>query len=352
MMSQAKRIAVLWCIILLLFAAFNAVYWPIRSYQKKYDPANFLDQARGHYLSGNVPEAVETLRRGIADYHPSDPHPYRLLAELASKAGKPDLNAQAELSALFYGAQREQDAAVRDATLQRATELYLRAHHVPEFAPKTNGAILRLAVDLTAVFGAGRAVLDMSPQSRFALLAIAGGDLRTDGVLGDTGVTCPVDLLVQSGGGQGVQRVAHIIVDGRDLAERKRGIHTALISASTGQILHWNAFDLFDDVTAAERMAQFLRDAPQGCIGAFAVCDDGSVNMTQELENELLGFGLRRAARVDRELALAGLRYSLAAIGVKGAAQGTALQSWSPERFGSYDGHPAACGVLRPGSGQ
>lgn len=349
-MSQAKRIAVLWCVILALFAAFNAAYWPIRSYQKKNDPANFLDQARALYLDNNTPAAIETLRRGIADYRPCSPHPYRLLTELASKTGQSELIEQAESAALFYSAQTEQDAAQRDSVLMRATELYLRTHDVPEFSSKTNGAILRLAVDLTAVFGASRAVLEMSPASRFAVLAIAGGGLRTDGMTGDTGVACPVDLLVQSGGGQGVQRVAHIVVDGRDLAERKRGIHVALIDAFTGQVLHWNAFDLYDDMTAAKRMAEFLHNAPAGCIGAFAVCDDGSVNMTQELEDEILGFGLRRAARVDRELTLTGLRYSLAAIGVKGAEQGTALQAWSPERFGNYDGHPVACGVLRSGS--
>ncbi len=71
--------------------------------------------------------------------------------------------------------------------------------------------------------------------------------------------------------------------------------------------------------------------------------------MTEELEAELRAFGLAREANIDRRSAILGLRYSFAAIGVKGAREGAALQAWSPEAFQGRDGHPVVCGVLRAG---
>ena len=351
-MSQTKRIAILWGVVFVAFAAFTAAFWPVRLIQAQRDPANFLEHAQLLYKKGDTQRAVDKLKTGVEEFRPAYPQPYRLLAELASQTGDEQLREWAEVRMLFYGAQSKSDATIRDADLKRATEIFLRTHGSPELLPHTNAAILRMAVDLTAVFGAGRAVLDMGPAERYALVAIAGGAFRTDGIVGDTGVLSSAEILVQSGGGQGVQRVAHLIVDGRDLTRRERGFHVATLNAPSGQILHWSTFDLFDDVTAADRMAQFLEESPDGCIGAFAVCDDGSVNMTAELEKALVNFGLRLAARVDREPALLGLRYGLAAIGVKGAAPGTALQAWSSEQFNGYAGHPVACGVVRSRSGK
>ncbi|HNR32313.1 MAG TPA: interleukin-like EMT inducer domain-containing protein [Candidatus Hydrogenedentes bacterium] len=347
-MTPFTRIVVLWAVTAACFAAFNAAYWPLNAHRVRTDPANFTAYAQRLEANGRVQDAIAALERGIAAFRPSCAAPYEQLLRLYAQAGDLAAHDALEPTVMFRAALENVDPDRRDAMLRDAARARLQQDKPPGVAPVTAEALQRFAVNLTAVYGAGRAILDMGFEEHFALLSIAGGEFRTDGIIGETGVACPVDILVQSGGGQGVQRAAHIVVNGRDYARRERGIHVVLFDPATAEVLHWDCFDLYDDATAAQRLARLLHRAPEGCIGAFAVFDDGSVNMTEELEIELLRFGLERAALVDRAPALVGLRHSLAAIGVKGAPRSSALQAWAPERFETCDGHPVACGVLRP----
>lgn len=347
-MTAFKRIALLWAIVLACFAAFTAAYWPLHAYQVRNAPDNFAAYAQNLEENGQTDAAIKVLQIGISEFHPPCRAPYEHLARLLEQAGDMQARHALEPVRMFYAALEETDADHRDIMLRDAARARLQHQPAPPLGDANAQALHRMAVDLTAVYGAARAVLDMGPEEHFALLSIAGGAFRTDGLVGETGVSCPVDILAQSGGGQGVQRTAHIVVNGRDYARRERGIHVVLFDPKAVDVLHWDCFDLYDDLSAAQRLSGLLQRAPQGTIGAFAVFDDGSINMTIELEEALIGFGLERKARVGRDRALVGLRSSLAAVGVKGATPGSALQVWSPERFGTRDGHPVACGVLIP----
>ncbi len=143
------------------------------------------------------------------------------------------------------------------------------------------------------------------------------------------------------------RRNAQIMVGNRVYGDRQRGMHVVLLDRTTSAVLQTGVFDLWENATEAKRMRHFLEDAPTGCIGLFAVCDDGSAFLTAALEQALFGFGLDRLALDGREQVMLGLRYSFAAIGVKGAARGTAMQSWSPEKFKGYRGHPVLCAVFQ-----
>jgi hypothetical protein len=347
-MRPIARVAVLWLLILVVFGAFCAVYWPVRLHQWKTDPANFIAYADDLIAEGGTEKAAHVLETGIAELRPPGPEAYRMLHRLLTDTGQTGAAKEVTPRLLFAQAyeQRDIEAAKRNELLHRAVSAYFEVNPVPRIPRVLEGALKMFAVNQVQLLGAGGAVLDMPPNEHLALLDIAGGAFSLDGMVGETGVRAPLDILVQSGGGQGVQRVAHIIVGEQDLGRRARGMHAALIAPDSGQVLrHW-VFDIYDSPPEVERMIAFLREAPDGVIGAFAVFDDGSVNMTPALEQELLNFGLRRMTRVHREMVLIGLRHSFAAIGVKGAAPGSALQAWAPEEFNGYPGLPVTVGVI------
>ncbi len=347
-MTNLKRIGVLWAVVLASFAAFTAVYWPLQAYQARMAPENFAAYARELAENDRPADAIAALQEGMASFRPPCRAPYEALARLLEQTGATDARNTLEPARMFYAATEQANPDTRDSLLLEAARLRLLQQPAPPFGAANAQALQHMAADLTAVYGAGRAVLGMRPEEHFALLALAGGAFRTDGLVGETGVASPVDILVQSGGGQGIQRAAHIVVNGRDYARRERGIHAVLYDPKAAEVTHWDCFDLYDDPTAAHRLSRLLQRAPKGTVGVFAVFDDGSVNMTPELEESFIEFGLERGARIDRGMALVGLRYSLAAIGARGAAPGTALQVWAPERFDACAGHPVACGVLLP----
>ncbi|MFP4502466.1 MAG: interleukin-like EMT inducer domain-containing protein [Candidatus Hydrogenedentota bacterium] len=350
-MRPILRLGLLWLLVLAVFAGFCAIYWPVRLYQWKTDPANFLVYADELIEEGATGKAVGVLESGIAELHPPGPAAYQKLHALLVGLGRETAARALEPRLFFARAHQahETHAAMRDKLLARAASAYLDANPAPAFTPPVQQALEMMAVDLVQPLGAHSTIQAMPAAAHFALLNVAGGRFSLDGTVGGTGVAAPADILVQSGGGQGVHRTAHIMVHGQDYARSVRGIHVALIAPDSGHVLrHW-AFDVYESPSEAARMTAFLREAPDGVIGAFAVFDDGSVHVTPTLERELRNFGMRRMARDHHEMVLIGLRHSFAAIGVKGAQPGTALQAWTPEEFNGYTGLPVAAGVLHAG---
>lgn len=347
-MTSVQRVLVLWLLILVVFGVFCAVYWPVRLHQRSTAPANFMRYAEDLVRDGRNEEAREVLEMGIARMRPPGPEAYARLQATHYSFGDQDAAAKWEPALQFRRAYATQGSRPeeRDVALRKAAEAWLALHEVPTPSAAMREAIARCAVDLVAPFGAGRVALDMAPREQLALLAVGGGEFRYDGQVGDTGIGLPAEILVQSGGGEGVHRVAHLYVDGRDYGRRERGMQVVLIAPGTGDVLRWDVFDLFDRPEEAGRLLSWLEGTPKGVIGAFAVFDDGSANMPHALEEALLSFGLERKAMVGAKPSLVGLRFSFAAIGVKGAAPGTALQAWSPEIFDGYHGLPVAVGIL------
>ncbi|HEX72759.1 MAG TPA: hypothetical protein ENN65_05555, partial [Candidatus Hydrogenedentes bacterium] len=242
------------------------------------------------------------------------------------------------------GAAPDSDAAA--ALIHDAAARDLDARPAPAIAVETQRYLLEPATRLCAALGASEAAVIMTAAERLALLRIADDALALDGMIGDTGLRSPTDILVQSMGGIGGH--AHIFLRGRDYGGPSRGMYLALIDPQSGQVTQAGVFDLWESEDEAGRMVRFLRNAPGGVIAAFAVADDASVYLTPDVEAELLAFGLERRTVIRRAPAFYGLRHAFAAIGVKGAARGAVLQAWSPEPWDACPARPATCGVIRP----
>jgi hypothetical protein len=347
-MTSVQRVLVLWLLILVVFGLFCALYWPVRLHQRSTAPANFMRYADELVRDGQNEAAREVLENGIARMRPPGPEAYARLQAMHYSFGDQESAAKWEPALQFRAAYSTSGSRPeeRDVALRKAAEGWLALHATPNPSAAMRDAVARCAVDLVAPFGAGRVALEMTPREQLALLAVGDGAFRYDGQVGETGIGLAAEILVQSGGGEGVHRVAHIYINGRDYGRRERGLQVALIAPRTGEILRWDVFDLFDRPAEGDRLLSWLAGTPDGVIGAFAVFDDGSANMTHALEEALLSFGLEREAIVGPKPSLVGLRYSFAAIGVKGAEQGTALQTWSPHEFDGHFGLPVAAGIL------
>jgi len=342
-MSSKKRVAALWLLVAVIFGVFNAVFWPAYRHQKATAPENFLACAQTLYAREGSAAGIACLLRGIAAQHPPYAEPYETLHAWLSETGQAEEAARWKSRALFYAAFQAKD--FREA-LGHAIQAELHRNPVPRIAPGLLRHLEAMSLDFAAALGVREVAVSLKPEERLTLLRLSGDAINTGGMIGTTGVKSPMDILVQSGGGEGVRRLAHIIIRDRNFAVSKRGLNVVLADGVSGQILQWGLFDIWESAGEADRLTRLLHEAPAGCIGAFAVFDDASVNLSAALEAELLNFGLERQAVNNRQPALFGLRYSFAAIGVKGAAPGAALQAWSPDTFQDHRGHPVTCGVL------
>jgi len=118
---------------------------------------------------------------------------------------------------------------------------------------------------------------------------------------------------------------AHVYVNGKDAITGRRGLNVVVIDAPTGQVERTARFDLLADAAADGRFVDFVKAVPEGKIVAVAVMDDTSINF---------GEGSAAALRlIGAQADLRGrFRNSYAAIGVKGAAPGQALEQWAQGR--------------------
>lgn len=342
----AKRVAILWLLVAAVFAGFNAVYWPVRHHQRMTAPDNYLAHARALHAAGRADAALARLLTGVDQFRPSCPEPYAVLAAWQRDRGQFFEAQLREAQARLFEAGAAPDSDAAAALLRDAAARGLNIQPMPTIAGETQRYLLAPATRLCAALGAPDAAVVMTAAERLALLRIADDALALDGRIGDTGLRSPTDILVQSMGGIGGH--AHIFLRGRDYGGPSRGMYLVLIDPRSGQVTQAGVFDLWESEDEARRMVRFLRNAPNEVIAAFAVADDASVYLTPDVEAELFAFGLERKTVIRRAPGFYGLRHAFAAIGVKGAARGTALQAWSPEQGDTCPARPAACGVIQP----
>lgn len=352
-LSNRTRVLVLCTLMLAAFAVFNAIYWPLHTLQQRRAPENFHAYARSLHAAGDRTAAIVVLQQGLERFRPPVAAPYQDLQAWLDAAGQPEAAVRYEAAGQLYAA-FDRDVADRTAALKAAAQAALKQQPVNVLPESMERPAALLAVSVAALAGLTREGFQFSYAEHLGLLQATGNALRDDGMIGTTGVRSPVNILVQSGGGAGMYRQAHIIVEGRDLGRPRRGFHVVLIEADTGRVVGSSIFDVWSSREEADRMAQYLSDATEGTIGAFAVYDDASANLTPALLAQLVAFGLQPGAYVQRNPVLLGLQFSFAALGVKGAAPGSALQAWSPYRYKrpnddkTYFGHPVTCGVFLP----
>jgi hypothetical protein len=142
---------------------------------------------------------------------------------------------------------------------------------------------------------------------------------RAPRAIGTTGVTSPVNLAVESAG-QEVGSLAHIYVNGVDVSANQRGYNVAIIEPGSGRVESVAAFDTHLDETASRALAAFLAEVPDGRIVVVAVADEASRLLGPEAVAALGSIGVGGDLR-ER------FRWGQAAIGVKGAAPGSAIEA-------------------------
>ncbi|MGQ9626002.1 MAG: interleukin-like EMT inducer domain-containing protein [Anaerolineae bacterium] len=145
-----------------------------------------------------------------------------------------------------------------------------------------------------------------------------------DYTIGETGLSSPADILVESAGEE-VGDFGHIYVNGRNVSPEGRGYNLAVIDPDSGAVEKVACFDTHLDEIASQKMASFLEAVPEGKIVAISVADEASRLLTQEAVQALSGIGAEEDLRGK-------FRWSHAIIGAKGARKGEALERLDPIR--------------------
>ncbi|MEJ2210260.1 MAG: interleukin-like EMT inducer domain-containing protein [Anaerolineae bacterium] len=153
----------------------------------------------------------------------------------------------------------------------------------------------------------------------FEGLAPAAGVRQAGRAIGTTGVEAPTNLAVESAGLE-VGALAHIYVDGRDVAPGGRGYNVAVLDPATGQVLETAVFDTHLDEGASAALADFLSAVPRGRIVAVAAADEASRLLGEDAVQALHGIGALGDLREK-------FRWGQAIIGVQGAPPGSALEA-------------------------
>ncbi|MCI0477531.1 MAG: hypothetical protein L0Y55_14895 [Anaerolineales bacterium] len=106
----------------------------------------------------------------------------------------------------------------------------------------------------------------------------------------------------------------HIYVNGKAESPNARGYNIVVIDPRTGQARARANFDTFASEQESERMAQFIKQIPEGYLVAVAASDEASYRLTEEGVNALKSLGAKTDLR-DK------FRWSHAILATKGSAQ-------------------------------
>lgn len=149
----------------------------------------------------------------------------------------------------------------------------------------------------------------------FAYLASPRDVFPGDFAVGETGVTSPVEIDINSS-----QEFAYITVGGEDASLHRRGYNLAVIDPQGGKVIDKAGFDTWDSESESQALADFIAAIPESYIVVAALKEGGTRSLTEEAVKALASLG--------SEIDLRGTEYlSHAIIGVKGAAPGTALEA-------------------------
>ena len=141
--------------------------------------------------------------------------------------------------------------------------------------------------------------------------------LPADFAIGGTGVRSPVELTVQSGSG-----FASIKVGENEVAPAGAGYVLVVLDESSGKVIAARTFDIGADAAQSQALIDLLAAMPKGRVVAEAARAEATRNASPALIAALESLGISGASGASSGQALA-------AIGVKGANPGQALEQWA-----------------------
>ena len=146
----------------------------------------------------------------------------------------------------------------------------------------------------------------------------SGWDAPGSRQIGQTGSLSPVDLAVVSGGSR-VGNFAEVWVNNRKVSQNERGMNIAVMDARTGEVLGARGFDVVVRPILWDKLGRYLDSFPRGSLVALAERDDSGRHFGPVAQATL--------ARLGATTTLTKTDSGYAAIGVLGAAVGTALEA-------------------------
>lgn len=175
----------------------------------------------------------------------------------------------------------------------------------------------------------------LSPQDTKKLLHAFGMDVYfMSSKIGDSGVYTSCDITVESAGklagsytANAPNGYAEITVNGTDVSTNKRGYNIAVINPVTCKAEASVNFDTRDEklgMKYSQQMSDFIEKIAPGKIVAAAVSDEGSKFLTQTAVSALKTIGAKKSIIGYRN-------YSHAVLGVKGLAEGLAMEDMSTQ---------------------
>ncbi|MDQ7030135.1 MAG: interleukin-like EMT inducer domain-containing protein [Ardenticatenia bacterium] len=140
-----------------------------------------------------------------------------------------------------------------------------------------------------------------------------------------------VSVVVESAGLE-VGDLAHIYVNGRDVAPNLMGYNVAVLDPATGEVIRTAVFDPVNEPTDASALAQFIREVPENALVAVAANDTvdlppqfGGPKLTAEAVEALRLLGSQADLRGT-------FRWSHALLSTQGSSQHSTLEDVSPVR--------------------
>ncbi len=199
-----------------------------------------------------------------------------------------------------------------------------------------NGTVLlrtRLEPDASLAAEAGGPLRQVAPNAFTILYGYrrAAGPDAARRRIGRTGVTSPVDLLVESAGQPHGDRASIRIARG-ELAVNQRGYSLVAIDPA-GRVVDRALFDTYADSAASAALAAWVAAQPPGTIVAGAVRNEASERLTGAAVAALATLGVAGDLRGH-------FTESHAFVGVKGAPPGSALEALGPRPVQVRIGQP------------
>ena len=303
----------------------------------------------------NLPALVETLRSIYPLRYAIVSRSFLPPAELAAWER---IDRDPARGVTFVGRFEDDDVFRIEGTPQRGRRLqrwfsadFVRRHPRAEYSVALAGVETRARRRIEVRFngrllvtheGAARGVVSLSPPyktgDRNELTFIHRYELDPATTaepayrIGRTATHAPVDIEVVSAAKPYGNR-ASILVNGRELVEKEGGgyVVTAL-DARSGEPLGIQWFDTYASATESYRMARFIDALPDGAIVVAAVRDEAAGHLDERGVQALRSIGAREDLR-GRPLT------SHVVIGVKGAAQGQAVEAAGPGLLRVSVGH-------------
>ncbi|HOV33597.1 MAG TPA: interleukin-like EMT inducer domain-containing protein [Candidatus Hydrogenedens sp.] len=339
------KVLILWGIVIICFLVFLIAHAYISNYQNFIKPENYVIRAKYYLQQGDTETALREIEQGIDVFRPASAESLSLLKKI--KEGKAEKSYLEELEKKYQVA-NVIEKCYNTTENQIEFDKNILSGGFLSFTLSKNAKINIRAFWKLLVKNTWKCMqsYELTEEQIMNFCYYAGGVFAINSAIGKTGFTINDDLfIISEGAGRGSG--AQIWFQGRNYGGNRRGLYVLILTPSPNKVYRSDRFDIWESREAAVRMEHFLDEIPANYIGVFAVADEASENMTEQLEQMLLSFGFSKQTYIQGELKLFGFGYAFAGIGVKGAEERTALQNWAKYESSQDEIPVAICGILK-----